>query len=229
MKRVKRRYRSPRREEQARATRRAVLDAANELFVRQGFSGTTVRQIAERADVSEQTVYNAFGDKIGLLHAAVTSYTELAAGQSDAAFLASLRAEPDPIARIRMAARSSRLTWEGGAVELEQLIFDPESRDPRLRDVAEQGLAIKHADTRAICEILFPEGIRRPGLALDDIAAFATAIDSAATVTTLRSLGWSLDDWEAWIVQLLMLFLEPALVTDRQVRGAGSVFARALG
>ena len=33
--------------------------------------------------------------------------------------------------------------------------------------------------------------------------------DSAATVTTLKSLGWSMDRWEQWLVELLALFLDP--------------------
>jgi AcrR family transcriptional regulator len=209
MTRVKRRYRSPRRKQQAEATRRAILDAAIELFTSQGFAATSIREIAERADVSEQTVYNSFGDKIGLLVSAGTSYAESSAGQQEVAFLAALAAEPDPIERIRLVARSSRRIWEGGAAELERITLIPELTDPRLEEAARKSLEYKHANTRATCAILFPDGLRRPGLELDHIAAFATAIDSGVTVTTLRSLGWSMDDWEAWVVDLLTLFLDP--------------------
>ncbi|MEP6979205.1 MAG: helix-turn-helix domain-containing protein, partial [Nakamurella sp.] len=45
-------YRSPRRAEQAAATRREVLEAARELFVAHGYSATTVAEIAQRARVS---------------------------------------------------------------------------------------------------------------------------------------------------------------------------------
>ena len=38
----RRRYRSPRREEQARQTRMAILDAAQELFIDRGYVATTV-------------------------------------------------------------------------------------------------------------------------------------------------------------------------------------------
>lgn len=191
-----------------------VLDAATELFASQGFAATSIREVAERAAVSEQTVYNVFGDKIGLLVSAGMSYSESSAGQQEAAFLAALEAEDDPIERIRMVARSSREIWEGGAVELERMTLNPELRDPRLEALAERSLKYKHDNTKAACAILFPDGIRRPGLELDEIAAFATAIDSGFTVTTLRSLGWSLDDWEAWIIELLTLFLDPKVVSD---------------
>jgi AcrR family transcriptional regulator len=64
---VKRTYDSTRRREQAQETRRRVIAAARDLFVRQGFGKTTVAQIAEAAGVSVETVYGAFGNKATLL------------------------------------------------------------------------------------------------------------------------------------------------------------------
>ena len=65
---VKRRYDGTRRQEQARATQRAVLAAAQELFVSQGYVATTIAQVAAHAGVSAETVYSAFRSKAGLLH-----------------------------------------------------------------------------------------------------------------------------------------------------------------
>lgn len=58
------RYHSPARAEQARQNRRAVLDAAHDLFLEQGYGATTLEQIAERAGVSKPTVFNAVGNKV---------------------------------------------------------------------------------------------------------------------------------------------------------------------
>jgi AcrR family transcriptional regulator len=209
----KRRYRSSLRARQAEATRRAILESAYELFTSKGFAMTSMRAVAERAGVSEPTVYNAFGDKVGLLSAVGASYTDLSGGEADLAFLDALRAEPDPVERLRMAARASRQTWESGATELEMMVFNPQVDDPRLVELARIGLAYKQANMRATFEIMYPEELRRPGLDLDTIVAFATAIDSAATVTTLVKLGWSMDDWEAWVVEFLLLFYDPAVVS----------------
>jgi AcrR family transcriptional regulator len=66
----KRQYRSPAREEQARLTTTAVLDAATTCFVRRGYARTTMKDIAESAGVSAQTVYLQ-GNKVSLLLAAV--------------------------------------------------------------------------------------------------------------------------------------------------------------
>ncbi len=64
---VKRPYDSTRRQEQAQDTRRRIIAAARELFVRQGYGKTTIVQIAEEAGVAVETVYGAFRNKSTLL------------------------------------------------------------------------------------------------------------------------------------------------------------------
>ncbi|MGW7087673.1 TetR/AcrR family transcriptional regulator [Streptomyces sp. NPDC054871] len=51
--------------------RAAILSAARELFLADGFDRTSVDAIAARAEVSKRTVYDYFGDKQTLLQAAV--------------------------------------------------------------------------------------------------------------------------------------------------------------
>jgi AcrR family transcriptional regulator len=62
-----RRYHSPRRAEQAAATRAAVLAAARDLFVADGYPATTVADVARRAGVAVDTVYATIGRKPELL------------------------------------------------------------------------------------------------------------------------------------------------------------------
>jgi TetR/AcrR family transcriptional regulator of autoinduction and epiphytic fitness len=64
---VNRRYVSPRRQEQARQTRRAILDAAARLFVDPGYGATPLTAVAAEAGVAVQTVYAVFGSKRQLL------------------------------------------------------------------------------------------------------------------------------------------------------------------
>jgi AcrR family transcriptional regulator len=53
--------------EKSRQTRRRILQAANELFVQQGYGATTLQGIADLAGVAVQTIYFAFGNKPSLL------------------------------------------------------------------------------------------------------------------------------------------------------------------
>src|SRR5919199_1109952 len=66
----KRVYNSPLRAEQAQRTRAAVLDAAARCFLDKGYAATTMKDIAETAGVSAQTVF-AQGSKSALLLACV--------------------------------------------------------------------------------------------------------------------------------------------------------------
>lgn len=60
-------YRSPLREERARANRESILRAAHRLFLADGYARTPMARIAEAAGVSEDLVYKLFGTKRGLV------------------------------------------------------------------------------------------------------------------------------------------------------------------
>src|SRR5271163_4050569 len=54
------------RERKKQQTRRAISDAATQLFMTRGFDNTTVGEVAQAANVSEQTVLNYFPAKTDL-------------------------------------------------------------------------------------------------------------------------------------------------------------------
>ncbi|HEX6198468.1 MAG TPA: TetR/AcrR family transcriptional regulator [Jiangellaceae bacterium] len=60
-------YNSPLRAERAEQTRSTILRAARRLFETQGFTATTIKDIADEAAVSVPTVYAAFGSKAALV------------------------------------------------------------------------------------------------------------------------------------------------------------------
>lgn len=64
-------YASPLRARQAAATKALIVEAAVSLFTARGWAATGVRDVAEEAGVSVETVYSHFGGKTDLLMAAV--------------------------------------------------------------------------------------------------------------------------------------------------------------
>src|SRR6516162_4037958 len=64
-------YNSSLRAAQARATRRAIVDAAARLFTERGYGVTTVDAIAEAAGVSRKTVFTSVGGKTEALKLAM--------------------------------------------------------------------------------------------------------------------------------------------------------------
>src|SRR5690349_17875969 len=67
----RKRYASQVRDEQARRARRAIVTAAHDLFLAQGYAATTIDGIAEAAHVSRATVFNSVGGKVALLKLAL--------------------------------------------------------------------------------------------------------------------------------------------------------------
>jgi len=88
-------------------SRAAVVDAARTLFLRQGYAGTTMEQIAAAARLTKRTVYNNYGDKDALFRhvvADVLAYAEAFARALHEEFTAgvtaaNLRATLDDLAR----------------------------------------------------------------------------------------------------------------------------------
>ena len=85
-----------RREREREEVRRKILDAAHDLFAREGYDRVTMRRIAEAIEYSPTTIYNHFEDKDDL----VQSLCE----EDFARLLGALQSEPppaDPVEQIR--------------------------------------------------------------------------------------------------------------------------------
>jgi TetR/AcrR family transcriptional regulator len=63
--------------------RNQILDTATELFARQGFEGTTTRQIAENARVNEAIIFRHFPSKEELYWAVIEHQCQLSQGRAD--------------------------------------------------------------------------------------------------------------------------------------------------
>ncbi|MBA4494834.1 TetR/AcrR family transcriptional regulator [Paenactinomyces guangxiensis] len=58
-------------ERRTQQKRKAIIQAAQELFIKRGITGVTVNEIAVRAGVSQVTVFKYFGDKMTLAREAM--------------------------------------------------------------------------------------------------------------------------------------------------------------
>jgi AcrR family transcriptional regulator len=65
----RRRYDATSRRARALHKQRAIVDAAERLFLRDGFRATTIPAVAAEAGVSQETIYKTFGSKTGLVRA----------------------------------------------------------------------------------------------------------------------------------------------------------------
>ncbi|MFZ6028084.1 MAG: TetR/AcrR family transcriptional regulator [Chloroflexota bacterium] len=79
-----------------------ILQTARRLFVEQGYTATSIRQIAETIGIGKATIYHHFPEK----QAIVMALLEQNLGQMNDA-LAAVRREKEPRRRIEVAAQSS--------------------------------------------------------------------------------------------------------------------------
>jgi AcrR family transcriptional regulator len=161
-----RRYDSPRRREQAAATRRAILDAAQRLFERQGYAATTMAAIAAEADVALKTVYVAFETKSGLLRALwhlVLRGDEEDAPVDERAWYRETLEEPDAERRLRRNARNSRAVKQRAA-EMLRVIRDAAPTEPDIGALWERIQTEFYENQHAIVRTLRADGALRPGL-----------------------------------------------------------------
>ncbi|MDA8345495.1 MAG: helix-turn-helix domain containing protein [Thermaerobacter sp.] len=64
--------------DRASETRGRILEAAFELFAEKGFTGATTREIADRADVNEVTIFRHFRSKEALFQEGIELYSPVA-------------------------------------------------------------------------------------------------------------------------------------------------------
>jgi TetR/AcrR family transcriptional repressor of mexJK operon len=145
--------------------RKAILEAATEVFFRRGYLGTSMDEIAARAAVSKQTVYKHFADKQRLFSEIVLSTLNEASDQVYNEVLA-LQESGDIEADLRdLARRQLAAVMQPRILQLRRLVIGEAGRFPELgRTFYERG----PARTIAALAIAFERLAERGVLQLDD-------------------------------------------------------------
>ena len=207
-----RRYDASRRQADARARRLRIVDAARELFLRDGFGATSIERVAKSADVSVQTIYAAFKGKPGLLAAAIDvavagddSPTALQA-RPDFSWVTEVR---DPVEWLRLATRQMRLVNERVA-ELLHLVDSVAGADPALAELAGDLLERRRIDGIFGIQAspLDPESV---GMTVEEAADVLALFGGPSIwVELVVQRGWTPERYEAWALDLLLHQFVPA-------------------
>ena len=197
-----RRYESPRRREQADATRRAILEAAERLLVADGYAGTSMARIASEARVALKTVYLAFETKAGVLRALWHlrlrgDSGDVPVGQRE--WFQEVLNEPDPERQLRLNARNSRRVKERLAL-LTEVLAGAASADPDAAELYGRMQREFHDNQREVLESIDAKGALAKGLALDRAADVLWTLNHPASSLLLtRDRGWTPDEYERWL------------------------------
>lgn len=113
-------------------TRAAVLEAATTLFLRSGYGGTSMDEIAETAGVSKRTLYNNYAHKEELFREVVMTATALAEEFSERAVIELAHPEDLDAALTTLARRLIGQVITPKVVKLRRLLIGEAHRFPNL-------------------------------------------------------------------------------------------------
>jgi AcrR family transcriptional regulator len=197
----KRRYNSPRRREQAAATRSEILEAAQRLFEQQGYAATTMAAIAAEAGVALKTVYVAFETKSGVLRA--VWHLLLRGDQDDVpmgqrSWYRAVMEEPDPERQLRLTARNSRMVKERAAA-LMKVIRSAAPTDPDIEALWSRIQTEFYEIQRPILESLQGKNVLRPGLDVTRATDILWTLNHPDLWHLLvGERGWTPEQYEQW-------------------------------
>jgi AcrR family transcriptional regulator len=210
----RRRYDNRRREEQALQGRRRILDAAYELFLEQGYPGTTMAGVARAAGVSVETVYKSFGSKAALAKK-VWDVTLVGDDQpvplAQRAEFTAMTAEPDPRRMLAGYAAIGRTLAERLG-PLQRVIHEgAQAGDRELRELVATIDRERLAGASGFVAKLAERGALRRGLAPEEARDVLWTLISFEVLRLLvDGRGWSLERWERWLADTLAdVLLDP--------------------
>jgi len=197
-------YNSPRRQQQAAATRQTILEAAERLFLQDGYPATTMDAIAAEAGVSLKTAYLPFSTKSGLLRA----LWDLRLKKDDAdapvvqhEWFREVMEEPDPTRKLQLNARNSAAakTRIGGLFRVIRGAAEIDADCSELWRLIQSDF---HANQQVIVESIHRGGGLRRGLSVATGTDILWTLNHPDTWTLLASQrGWSPHAYETWLAQ----------------------------
>jgi AcrR family transcriptional regulator len=196
-------YTSPLRAEQARQTRRRILDAAAGLLLERGYAATTMSAVAAAAGVSAQTVYKVFGSKPALVK---QLYDVTLVGDDEPVpfgerpEVRAAYAETDPRRFLAAYAGLGRLLLDRLGPLLRVLLAGARSGEPDLLAFVDTVNAERLAGTTMVARRLAEIGGLRPGLSVERARDAIWTLNSVEVWSLLtEQRGWSAAEYEEWV------------------------------
>lgn len=194
-----RRYRSGLREQRAEQTKRAVVHAAHDLFVANGWAATGMREVATTAGVALETVYAHFSSKRGLLRAVA----DMAVVGDDASVPLAQRPEFLAIGQGRRPARIRAAAQLLTAVQIRtatvaKLLREGASADAEIAEMLQASRDRQRQDVATALELI----VGRPPTTAERDGVWALATPEVYLLLVEES-GWSPEQYEAWVAATL--------------------------
>lgn len=197
----KRIYNSENRDAQAAKTRARILDAAKKLFLTDGFDCVTISKLANTAKVSMPTVYSLFKSKRGVLQSLID---DALPPHKFSALVSDFEQEKSPKKRLFLTAKIARQIYDAER-ELTDILRSASIMGPEFRELEQEREQRRYDRQGNGLRKLFDEGALIQGLTLSkarDIQWTLTGRDIYRMYVI--ELGWTPDEYEAWLGELLV-------------------------
>jgi AcrR family transcriptional regulator len=192
--------RPSRRARQAEQTGRDIVAAARRLFAQQGYTATSMAQIAAEADVSVQTIYDSVGSKSAI----VRRLNDLLDDEGDVAALASqIATTTDPVELLRIAVAISRNINER-CHDIVAAIYSAASAEPEMSAVRDESRRRHREGIGRLAGRLASLGALRADIDVETAAdVIAGLTDPQIAQTFVAEYNWTWERWHTWTVRAL--------------------------
>jgi AcrR family transcriptional regulator len=200
---VKRSYQSAARTAAAEETRERIRQAAKELFVAKGYLGTTLKDVAELAGVGERTLYDSFGNKLGLLRHTIAMLTmgdesRVPAADRPAAVAAREMDDPRKALAAHLKLGTDLMNRAGDLILMGEAT---PGIDPDLERTVARGTEAAYEINLRMALRLHSRGELRPGLTAATAADIMFTLTSPGVFNTLRrKRRWGQQRYQNWVI-----------------------------
>lgn len=199
-------YDNSRRRAAAGLVRRRILAAADERFLAVGFGAASIREIADLASVSPESVYKQFGSKAGLLkgvYDTALAGDDTAIAMVDRPEAAAVREATTPATSVAAYARMAGLLGSRIAPILTVMIT-AQGGDPAVGELASTVENERLAGATGVAEYWAARHWLRADVDVRRAADVIWTVNSPEVRSLLIRRGWTEDAYEAWIVEVLL-------------------------
>jgi AcrR family transcriptional regulator len=197
---------------QSAETKERILAAARALVVERGYRAATVADIARRAGVHIDTVYELAGRKPVILRELIEraiSGTEGAVAPERRDYVRAIQAEPDAAGKLAIYATAMR-EIQSRMAPLYLALRDASATEPEAAAVWREISERRAANMRRLVEDVRAAGGLRDGLSVDEAADVIWVTNSADVYVLLTAeRGWSPERYERWLAETWRLLLLP--------------------
>lgn len=190
----------------AEATRRKILHAAHDAFVENGYHGTTIAAVAQRAGVAAQTVYFTFHTKPALISAVIDMAVlgeETPTIPQATPWWAAMAAAPTAGEALRIFVHGAGPLF-ARASRISEILRAAALTDDEVRRTYDHHEALRRAGFGEVVDLLAAKGRLHPGLdraAATDILLTLFSDSTYYAFTVER--GWSHERVMAWMAGVL--------------------------